>query len=149
MNHNVLKSLKNQHALILCLQNNSLYFQLSTILETGLSELRLLRVIKLKQVSQKVTRKRFRDYKKFNNNAYRSDIQNPCSSEADLGFFKDYIFYIFNKHAPIRKKYFPQMNPILCLKNYTLLSWGQGLLMRAIKSFLMKNNFVKYLTLFF
>ena len=47
----------------------------------------------------------YRDYKKFNENTFRSEIQNLRSSEADLGFFKDSFFHIFNKHAPIKKKY--------------------------------------------
>ena len=46
----------------------------------------------------------YRDYKKFNINAFRSKIQSLCSSEVNLGFFKDSIFYIFNKHAPITRK---------------------------------------------
>ena len=44
------------------------------------------------------------DYKKFNNNAFRSEVQSLCSSKADLGFFKGSIFHIFNKHAPIKNK---------------------------------------------
>ena len=47
----------------------------------------------------------YRDYKKFNSNAFRSEIESLCSSEAYLGFFKDYILHIFNKHAPMKKKY--------------------------------------------
>ena len=47
----------------------------------------------------------YRDYKKLNNNAFRSEIQSLCSSEADLRFFIYSIFHIFNKHAPIKKKY--------------------------------------------
>ena len=39
----------------------------------------------------------YRDYKKFNNNSFRPEIQSLCSGEADLGFF--------NKHALIKKKY--------------------------------------------
>ena len=51
----------------------------------------------------------YRDYKKFSNNSFRYEIQSLCSGEADLGFFKDSIFHIFNKHAPIKKKY-PRAN---------------------------------------
>ena len=47
----------------------------------------------------------YRDYKKFNNSACRSEIQILCSSETELGFFKDSIFHIFSKHAPIKKNY--------------------------------------------
>ena len=42
----------------------------------------------------------------FDNDAFRSEIQSFCSlNETDLGLFKESIFCIFNKHAPIRKKY--------------------------------------------
>ena len=47
------------------------------------------------------------DYKKLNNNVFRSEIQSLSSSEADLGFFKNAIFHIFNNYAPITKKYLP------------------------------------------
>ena len=42
------------------------------------------------------------NYKNFNSNAFRSEIQSLCSSEINLVFFKDSIFRISNKHAPIK-----------------------------------------------
>ena len=44
----------------------------------------------------------YRDYKKFNTKP--SEIQSLSSSEANLGFFKDSVFHIFTKHAPITGK---------------------------------------------
>ena len=46
----------------------------------------------------------YRDSKKFNTNAFRTETQIRRSSEADLGFFKDPIFHNFNKHATCQKK---------------------------------------------
>ena len=45
----------------------------------------------------------YRDYKKFKNYAFRSEIKSLCLTEADLGFFIDSIFHIFNKHVHINK----------------------------------------------
>ena len=48
----------------------------------------------------------YRNYKNYDNDVFRSEIQTFCSlNETDLGLFKESIFCIFNKHAPIRKKY--------------------------------------------
>ena len=47
-----------------------------------------------------------RNYKNYDNDVFRSEIQSFCSlNETDLGLFKESIFSIFNKHAPIKKKY--------------------------------------------
>ena len=48
----------------------------------------------------------YRFYKNYDNNVFRSEIQTFYSlNETDLGLLKESIFYIFNKHTPIRKKY--------------------------------------------
>ena len=48
----------------------------------------------------------YRNYKNYDNDAFISEIQAFFSlNETDLGLFKESIFCIFNKHAPIRKKY--------------------------------------------
>ena len=87
--------------------NRRTYFQLSTVLQTGLSDFHLLTATESKMGFSKSKPRIiiYRDYKKFNSNAFRSEIESLCSSEAYLGFFKDYILHIFNKHAPMKKKY--------------------------------------------
>ena len=87
--------------------NRRTYFQLSTVLQTGLSDFHLLTATEFKMGFSKSKPRIiiYRDYKKFNSNAFRSEIESLCSSEAYLGFFKDSILHIFNKHAPIKKKY--------------------------------------------
>ena len=46
----------------------------------------------------------YRDYKLFDNEKFRSDVEN-CVSETNLKCFKETVFCIFNKHAPIKRKY--------------------------------------------
>ena len=76
----------------------------------------------------------YRDYKKFNNNAFRSEIQSLRSREADLGFFKDSIFHVFNKHVPIKKKY-------LCANKATFMT--KELHVVIIKRSILKNKFLR------
>ena len=48
----------------------------------------------------------YRNYKNYDNDVFLSEIQTSCSlNDTDLRLFKESIFCIFNKHAPIRKKY--------------------------------------------
>ena len=51
------------------------YFQLSIVIETGLSDFHLLTVTEFKMG---FTKSKLRDYKKFNNNTYRSEAQSLC-----------------------------------------------------------------------
>ena len=46
----------------------------------------------------------YRDYKHFDNENFRSDIQS-CASENNLKCFKETVFCKFNKHAPTKRKY--------------------------------------------
>ena len=93
----------------LILTNQPTLFQRSAVLETGLSDFHLLTVTEFKMSFQKckphsIT---YRNYKNYDNDVFRSEIQTFCSlNETDLGLFKESIFWIFNKHAPLRKKYF-------------------------------------------
>ena len=95
----------------LILPNQSTLFQDSTVLETGLSDFHLLTVTEFKMIFQKckphiIT---YRNYKNYDNDVFRSEIQGFCSlNRTDLGLFKEPIFWIFNKHAPTRKKTFVQ-----------------------------------------
>ena len=78
----------------LILTNRPTCFQLSTVLETGLSDFHLLTEFKMGFTKSKPRMITYRDYKKFNNNTFISEIQSLCSSEADLGFSKDSYLYI-------------------------------------------------------
>ena len=48
----------------------------------------------------------YRNCKNYDNDAFRCEIQSFCSLNiTDLGLFKESVFCILDKHAPIRKKY--------------------------------------------
>ena len=48
----------------------------------------------------------YRDYKKINNAKFRDDVDNFAFDQFDVSNFKETIFNIFDKHAPIKQKYF-------------------------------------------
>ena len=102
------KSSEKPTCIDLILTNQPTLFQHSTVLETGLSDFHVLTVTEFKMNFQKcmphiIT---YRNYKNYDNDVFRSEIQSFCSlNETNLGLFKESIFCIFNKHAPIRKKY--------------------------------------------
>ena len=51
----------------------------------------------------------YQDYKNFDNQKFRSYISKFDFDASDLERFKNTIFCIFNKHAPIKKYIFVQM----------------------------------------
>ena len=108
----------------LILTNQPTLFQRSAVLDTGLSDFHLLTVTEFKRSFQKskphiIT---YQNYKSYDNDVFRSEIQTFCSlNETDLGLFKESIFCILNKHAPIRKNTFVQTKPLSWIKNYIML----------------------------
>ena len=90
----------------LILTNRPNYFQQNNVFETGLSDFHMMVVTELKMGFQKLKPHivAYRDYKHFDNEKFRSDIEN-CAPEKNLKCFKETVFCIFNKHAPIKRKY--------------------------------------------
>ena len=90
----------------LILTNRPNYFQQNNVFETGLSDFHMMVVTELKMGFQKLKPHivAYRDYEHFDNEKFRSDIEN-CASEKNLKCFKGIVFCIFNKHAPIKRKY--------------------------------------------
>ena len=91
----------------LILTNWPNYFQHSEVFATNLSDFHLLTVTELKMNFQKQKPKilAYCDYKTFDNNAFRHDIEKCSFNIADLNTFKETVFCIFNKHAPMKRKY--------------------------------------------
>ena len=92
----------------LSLTNQPTSFQHSTVLETGFSDFHLLKNTEFRISFQKCTSHiiTYWNYKSYDNNAFRSEIQRFCSlNKTDLGMFNESIFFVFNKHASIRKIY--------------------------------------------
>ena len=92
-----------QHDFIL--MNRPSYFQHSTVFEAGLSGFHLLFITEFKTSFQKREAKiiKYGDYKNFNNNKFRSEILKCNSNYTDLRTFKETVFNIINKYAPIKK----------------------------------------------
>ena len=91
----------------LLLKNKPSYFQHSNVFETGLSDFHLLAVTEFKVGFQKLKSQviTYRNYKNFNNDRFQADIKTCGFDTKDVNSFKEIILSIFNKYAPIKKKY--------------------------------------------
>ena len=101
------KNFDNPTSIDLILTNRPSYFQRSAVFETGLSDFHLLAMTEFKTSFQKREPKiiKYRDYKNFDNNKFRSEILKRNFNYTDLRTFKETVFNIFNKYAPIKRKY--------------------------------------------
>ena len=77
------------------------------VFETGLSDFHLVTMTEFKTSFQKREPKiiKYRDYKNFDNIKFRSEILERNFNYTDLRIFKETVFNIFNKYAPIKIKY--------------------------------------------
>ena len=75
--------------------------------ESRFPDFHLLTVTEFKMGFQKLPPKivNYRDYKNFDHKKFRSDISKFYFDASDLEGFKNTIFCIFNKHAPVKRKY--------------------------------------------
>ena len=91
----------------LILTNKPSYFQHSNDVETGFSDFHLLTVTEFKMGSQKLKPQviTYRNYKNFNNYRFQADIKTRGFDTKDINSFKESILSVFNKYAPIKKKY--------------------------------------------
>ena len=87
--------------------NRPSYFQRSTVFETGLSDFHLLTITEFKTSFQKREPRiiKYRDYKNFDNNKFKSEILKCSFNYTDLRTFKETVFHKFNKYAPIKRKH--------------------------------------------
>ena len=95
----------------LILTNSSRSLQDTCTVETGLSDFHKLvvTVLKLYFPKQKPNIQTFRDYKRFQNDLFRSELDYKLSKldvcNLDLDHFLNIFIEILNKHPPIKKKY--------------------------------------------
>ena len=86
-------------------------FQDTCTIKTGLSDFHKLvvTVLKLYFPKQKPNIQTFRDYKRFQNDLFRSELDYELSKldvcNLELEHFLNIFIEILNKHAPIKKKY--------------------------------------------
>ena len=101
------KDFDNPTSTYLIPTNHPSYFQHKTVLETGLSDFHLLTITESKTRFQKREPQiiKYRDYKSFGNNKFRSEILKSKFNGTDLRTFKETVFNIFNKYTPIKIKY--------------------------------------------
>ena len=101
------KNFDNPTTIDLILTNRPSYFQRSTVFETGLSDFHLFTVTEFKTSFQKWEPKiiKYRDYKNLDNKKFTSKILERNFNYTDLRTFKETVFNIFNKYAPIKRKY--------------------------------------------
>ena len=101
------KNFDNPTSIDLILTNRLSYFQRSTLFGTGLSDFHLLTITEFETSFQRREPKisKYRDYKNFDNKKIRSEILKRNVNYTDLKTFKKTVFNIFNKYAPIKRKY--------------------------------------------
>ena len=95
----------------LILTNSTRSFQDTCTVETGLSDFHKLvvTVLKLYFLKQKPNIQTFRDYKRFQNDLFRSELDYELSKldvcNLEFEHFLNIFIEILNKHVPINKKY--------------------------------------------
>ena len=105
------KNAENLTCIDLILTNEPLYFQTTTVIETGISDLHKLTVTILKSSFHKQEAKIFnyRNYKTFNNRNFRNDLIYEISKNAfhDISSeeFESLFLKTLNNHAPMKTKY--------------------------------------------
>ena len=89
----------------LFLTNWPSYFQHNEVFENNFSDFHLLTVTEFKMNFQKQKIKiiAYHNYKKFDNNAFHHFIEKSKFNTVDLKTFKETVFGIFNKHAPMKR----------------------------------------------
>ena len=101
------KNHENPTCIDLTLTNTSGYFQHSDVFETGIYDFHSLITTQLIKSAFKERYQRLciSRLQKFDNANFR-DVNNFAFDQFDLSNFKETIFNIFDKYAPIRQKYF-------------------------------------------
>ena len=105
------KNIDNPSCIDLILTNKPLYFQKTTVIETGISDFHKLTLTTMKSSFQKQEPIVFnyRNYKRFNNEIFRNELLCELSKKGFQAIScKDFEFLFIttlNKHAPMKMKY--------------------------------------------
>ena len=104
------KNALNPTCIDLILTNKYNNFKNSITIETGISDFHKMTVTVLKTFFQKKapTLIKYRDYKQFDNNTFRTELKNKLSNyqiqEITYDEYKEVFMNILSKHAPIKRK---------------------------------------------
>ena len=109
------KSIENPSCVDLILSNKSLYFQHTSVIETGLSDFHKLTVTQMKATFHKQQPKilNYRNYKFFNNDLFVKDLLHVIHVKGvNIGckLFEDLFMDILNKHAPQKRRFVRAIN---------------------------------------
>ena len=114
------KNRENPSCIDLFLTNSSNSFQHTTVISTGLSDCHKMPITVLKTTFEKVKPKEimYRDYKHFNENKFREELNNSLSKCTTYIEFENTFMNILQHNAPLKKKYIranhaPYMTKIL------------------------------------
>ena len=105
------KNPENPSCIDLILTSSSRSFQCSSAIESGLSDFHKKIVTVFKTTFQRIPAKirNYRDYRDFNNDAFRecliTDLANENIGDGDLNKFIETCHETLNNHAPSKKKY--------------------------------------------
>ena len=104
------KNPSNPSCIDVLLTNRRKCFQNTKIIETGLSDHHKLTITVMKSlfIKNKPITINYRDYRKFNENKFRADLNEILSgmNEMDVGYenFENSFVELLNKHAPMEKR---------------------------------------------
>ena len=106
------KNILNPTCIDLMLTNKPKSFMKSTVIESDISDFHKMTLTVMKSFfpKQKHNIIRYRDYRNFSNESFRNDLLFEISNNASKNYLKEnfqlFAEKIFNKHVPIKKKYF-------------------------------------------
>ena len=104
------KNPSNPSCIDVLLTNRRKCFQNTKIIETGLSDHHKMTITVMKSlfIKNKPITINYRDYRKFNENKFRADLNEILSgmNEMDVGYenFENSFVELLNKHAPMKKR---------------------------------------------
>ena len=138
------KSIENPSCVDLILTNKSLYFQHTSVIETGLSDFHKLTLTQMKSTFKKQQPKilNYRNYKCFNNVKFREELLQVIDEKGGRSIgceqFESLFLSTLNKHAPQKKRYVRANNsPFMTNELY------KGIMVRSR----LRNKFLKLKTL--
>ena len=107
-NDSCFKNVDNPSCIDLFITNSPMSFQNTTVLANGLSDFHKMAVtvFKTKFEKQKPKEVTYRDFKNFDNDAFRTDLKSAFLSECETyQQFENTFLSTLNLHAPFKKKY--------------------------------------------
>ena len=100
------KSIDNPSCIDLLLTNKPRSFQHTTTFDTGLSDFHKMVISSFKCTFEKRNPKEvvYRDYKNFDNNIFRNDLNRVIEDSQDWAAYEKNILSVLDRHAPVKRK---------------------------------------------